>query len=231
MATDGFWNQPDVVERFAAREPDHRLAELAPALAAELGGAGAVAILDLGCAAGRNTVYLAERGFDVRAVDSAGAMVERTRARLSPIVGAEEAARRVRRGSMDDLSAFANGSFDLVIALGIFHNASSPDEWYRAAGEAVRVLGPGGRLLVAHFTPETDLTGKGIEPVPGVDNLYSGFHSGYAVLLDAEALDRGFAALGLEPEVASDTVRVEMEVGRRVVVNALYRKPGSLDLS
>ncbi|HET7321535.1 MAG TPA: hypothetical protein VFI96_03500 [Longimicrobiaceae bacterium] len=33
--------------------------------------------------------------------------------------------------------------------------------------ETARVLRPGGRLLVDHFTPEVDLTEEGVRPVEG----------------------------------------------------------------
>ena len=64
-------------------------------------------------------------------------------------------------GRMDDLGDFADGSFDLVVALGVYHCATRRGEWDSALAETARVLRVGGRLLVAIFTPETDLTGEG----------------------------------------------------------------------
>jgi SAM-dependent methyltransferase len=150
-------------------------------------------------------------------------MVARTRARLGERLGEEAAARRVVRGRMDDLSRWPDGRFDLVVALGVHHSASSWAEWQRAADEVGRVLAPGGRLLFNQFTPEVDLTGDGVTPVPGEPHVYDGFPAGRAVLLEADVLDREWGRRGLEPEVRSDTVRVELEEGgRRVSVNALY---------
>ncbi|HKK08032.1 MAG TPA: class I SAM-dependent methyltransferase [Gemmatimonadota bacterium] len=217
---EGFWNRPEQVERMAGREPDERLAGLVE----RLGDPGETRVLDLGCAAGRNTAFLARRGFDVHALDAAPAMVERTRERVAEAVGRLEAARRVREGRMDDLGAWPDGAFDLVIALGILHNAASGEEWDRALGEVVRVLRPGGRLLVANFAPGTDLAGRGAAPVPGREHVYDMADVGRLTLLDADGLDREMAARGLRPETPSGTVEIEMDTGRRVVVNALYRK-------
>jgi SAM-dependent methyltransferase len=217
---DHFWEQPEVVDQFAAREPDHRLRAMVP----EYAEPSSVRVLDLGCAGGRNTVFLAERGFDVQAVDASEAMVRRTRERLADLLGADEAARRVRTGPMDDLSAFGEGAFDLVVALGIYHNARSVEEWERAVAETARVLKPGGRLLVNHFTPEVDLTGEGVTPVAGVRNLYEGFPGGRAVLLDAASLDAAMRRHGLETLVPSVTVTAATDKGRRVSVNALYER-------
>ena len=183
------WEDPESVARFAGRDPDLRLLEILDAV----DDPGSLRVLDLGCAAGRNTAVLAERGFDFHALDGSRAMIEHTRGRAEGLVGAAQAARRVHHGRMDDLSRFDAESFDLVIALGVFHCAASGEEWHRAVAEAARVLAPGGRLLVAVFTPETDLHGRGIEPVPDEPNVYSGFSSGRTFLLDRASLDRAMA--------------------------------------
>lgn len=212
-----FWERAEVVERFASRPPDHRLA----ALVEEYADPASVRVLDLGCAGGRNTVLLAERGFQVWATDSSAAMVERTRDRVAAIPGRLEAADRVRRSRMDSL-AFPDDWFDLIVALGVYHNAATREEWERAVAESARVLKPGGRLLVNQFTPEVDLTGRGVTPVAGEPGVYEGMPDGRGVLMDAGELDAAMARHGLRPEVPSGTVRVETEEGRRVSVNALY---------
>ncbi|MBX6364954.1 MAG: class I SAM-dependent methyltransferase [Gemmatimonadetes bacterium] len=216
----GFWEQPEVVADFAARAPDHRL----QALLAEYEDPQSTRVLDLGCAGGRNTVLLAERGFDVHAIDASSAMVAETHRRVAAILGDAEARRRIRVGRMDDLSDFADASVDLVVALGILHNAGNWAEWEMAVGEAVRVLRPGGKLLVALFSPETDLTGAGVRAVPGEAHVYDGLPAGRATLLSAPELDAAMARFGLAPSVPTTTGSTTTERGRRVSVNALYRK-------
>lgn len=220
MTGNSFWEQSEIVEQFASRAPDHRLLRLIDSY----DDPAATTVLDLGCAGGRNTVLLAERRFDVRALDASQAMVERTRVRVAEILGAEEARERVSTGSMDDLSAFPDASFDLVVALGVYHGARSLSEWERALAETARVLRVGGRLLVNHFTPEVDITGEGVRAVMDEPGVYEGLPHDRSVLVDATTLDGAMARHGLVPEVPSDTVRVETERGRRVSVNALYRR-------
>lgn len=218
-----FWEAPEQVEKFAAREPDVRLRELLPSL----GDPASVRVLDLGCAGGRNTVLLGRAGFDVWALDASGAMVEETRRRLAPVLGPQEAGRRVARGTMDDLARFASRSFRLVVALGVFHAARSAGEWDRAVAEAARVLVPGGLALVSSFAPGTDLTGDGMTPVPGTRHVYRGAPSGPMFLLHADELDGGMARHGLRPVEETETVRIDTGTGRRVTVNGLYRRSGS----
>jgi SAM-dependent methyltransferase len=218
--TNSFWDSPENVARFAAREPDVRLTQLILGYA----DARAVRVLDLGCAAGRNAVLLAERGFDVFAVDASSAMAARTRERVAAILGEAEAARRVRVGRMDDLGWAADESFELVVALGLYHCAQSRAEWDRALSESARVIAAGGKLLVSVFTPETDLTGRGLTPVAGEPNVYDGFESGRSFLVDAATLDAELARFGLTPLEPTRTARPRVETGRRVSANGLYVK-------
>lgn len=215
-----FWERPDIVARFAEREPDHRLAELVEGYERP----PKTTVLDLGCAGGRNTVLLATRGFDVHAVDASAAMVAETRRRVAEVLGEEEGEARVRRGRMEDLSSYSTDSFDLVVSLGLLHNAGSWARWSRGADESARVVRPGGRMLVAHFSPETDLTGEGVRPVEGEPHVFEGFPGGRATLLHPAELDAEMADRGLTPEVPTTTGTTVLEKGRRVSVNALYRK-------
>ena len=216
-----FWERPDIVTRFAEREPDHRLAELVEDYLAP----SAVRVLDLGCAGGRNTVFLARRGFDVIARDSAQAMVEETRRRLAAILGEAEAEARVRVASMDRLEDVADGSVDLLVALGVYHNARTGGEWDRALAEAHRVLVRGGRVLVSDFTDKLDPEGRGLTRVEGEDHVFLGASSGRVYLLSAEELDREMIRRGFAPLGPTETVTRDTENGgRRVTANGFYRK-------
>jgi len=223
MNASSFWERPDVVERFGSREPDRRLARWLSQR-----DATALRCLDIGCAAGRNSLVLAEAGAEVWALDSSAAMVEAARARLAPTIGAAAAEQRVVRGAMDDLGAFPDRAFDLVIALGAFQNAGSADEWERTLAGAARLLAPGGHCLVANFAPDSQPRGVALERVPGEADVYYGFGGPHdrITLLAPEALDAAFARHGLEPAEPTQAVRVATERGHRTTVNALYHKPG-----
>jgi SAM-dependent methyltransferase len=215
-----FWEQPDTVDRFAAREPDEELL----GLLGRWDQPARVRALDLGCAAGRNTVALAERGFDIWSLDSSRAMRARTRERLAKLIGKAEATRRVRDGVMSDLSFFADDSFALVVALGVYHNATRREEWDRTLAETARVLAPEGLLLTAVFTPETDLTGDGISPVADEPHVYEGLPSGRVFFVEPQVLDEEMARFGLSPERPIRVVVKATEVERRVINRGLYRK-------
>jgi SAM-dependent methyltransferase len=219
VKVDTVWEDPERVEEFARKRPDHRLVALIEAEA----DPRRLRALDVGCAGGRNAVFLAERGVDVVATDGSAAMVERTRERLAAILGPEEAARRVIRSSMEVAPGIDDGSIDLVVALGIYHNARGAGEWQAALGETARVLRGGGRALVSVFTPQTDLDGRGHTPVPGVPHLYERPDGRRLYMVDLATLDRDMAAHGLDPLEPTTLAEGQVELGRRVSVNGLYR--------
>jgi len=215
-----FWERPEIVEKFAGREPDRRLAEWL-SVRDDLEG---LRVLDVGCAGGRNSVYLARSGCDLHAFDSSLPMVRRTRFRSVNVLGEREAARRVRVGRMELLGGFRDRSFDLVVALGVFHSAPDRATYELALAESARVLDVEGHLLLANFAPGTELEGTVMEPVPGEPDVYIGHESGRHVLLGAEALDKALDRHGLSPVVPTETVEATGEAFRRITVNGLYRK-------
>ncbi|MFN2443325.1 MAG: class I SAM-dependent methyltransferase, partial [Thermoanaerobaculia bacterium] len=168
---------------------------------------------------------LARRGCSVRAVDLSESMVEATRRRLAAIIGEDQAERRVIQGSMTDLSFIPDGSIDLVVALGIYHQAANSAEWRLAISETARVLRGGGRLLSAQFGPGTDLTGEHGHPIGGEEHVYSIREGSQVVLFDSSELDRRMMEHGLTMLSPTSTVeRPHEPCGRRVTVNALYQK-------
>ncbi len=219
--TDPFWERQEVVERFASRPPDDRLVALLSGLPRT------TRVLDLGCAAGRNTDWIAQQGFDVYACDASEAMVEYTRGRLRPHLGEAEARRRVVRCYMDDLSLFPTGFFDFVVALGIYQQAQTVQEWHRAVAETARVLRTDGRLLVQHFAlgsqpwPEPL---REVEPFVFEASPPDGVVRRF-VLLDAATLEAWMAGHGLLPEAPTrTTTRATEEGGFWRNLHALYRK-------
>jgi SAM-dependent methyltransferase len=214
------WEQPERVEEFAKRDADVRLMALVDRYRAP----STVCILDLGCAGGRNTVELARLGFDVFARDSSSAMIAKTRERVAAITGELDASRRVREGRMEDLSEFTDGFFDLIVALGLYHNARDREGWERALLESARVLKKEGLVLVANFSPRCDPDGKGMHPVDGEPGVYIGFGGERLFLMEADELDGEMSRHGLVPVTPSQTATKKTEKGTRVVVNALYKK-------
>jgi tellurite methyltransferase len=98
-------------------------------------------VLDAGCGAGRNLVYLLRNGFDVSGNDAdarAIAQVRALAAALSPGTAAD-----FRVEAIENLS-FADASFDVVLASAVLHFAKDEAHFAAMVTQLWRVLKPGG---------------------------------------------------------------------------------------
>jgi arsenite methyltransferase len=111
-------------------------------------------ILDLGCGRGAVLLMAAQHlttgravGADLwRKVDQSGNSIEATRRNAL----AEGVADRVELHTTDMTALpFANNSFDVVVSSMAIHNINTAQGRKKAIEEAVRVLRPGGRLMIA----------------------------------------------------------------------------------
>jgi SAM-dependent methyltransferase len=98
--------------------------------------------LEIGAGTGTNSIYLAERGFDVVGIDVAPRAVERANAKL------DGGALRCRFVTLNFLAASpANDPFDFVFDRGCFHVFDEPEERAQFASRVAAALVPGGFWL------------------------------------------------------------------------------------
>ncbi len=223
-ARNAFWNRREMAVRMGDRPPDERLVAL---LNAE---PDVRRVLDVGCAGGRNTVLAAERGLDVHAFDAADAMVALTRERLEPIVGPDEARRRVRCATLEDEAAWRPASeapFDLVVALGVLQDLPDEPAVRAAIVRIEKALVPGGRVLVANFGPDSRPAGTPLVPVDGAPHVYLGFaHDGRRMTLPGAAtLTAWFEEAGLLADGEREVRTRPTDEGVRTTIAARFRKP------
>ncbi|WP_051574200.1 bifunctional 2-polyprenyl-6-hydroxyphenol methylase/3-demethylubiquinol 3-O-methyltransferase UbiG [Mycobacterium sp. URHB0044] len=104
--------------------------------------------LDLGCGAGRNTLYLARRGWQVTGIDMISHAVAIARSRA---VGDASGARFLRGDvtRLDDLDI--GDGYDLIVDSGCYYNLSDGQRDAYADG-VTRVAAPGALLCMAGFT-------------------------------------------------------------------------------
>jgi len=123
-------------------------------------------MLDVGCGAGQIAIPSARAGVEVTGVDIATNLIERARARAA----AEGLAIQFDEGDAEQLP-YPDASFDTVVSLIGAMFAPRPE---RVAAELVRVCRPGGRILMANWTPAGfvgqmfKVMGKHVTPPAGV---------------------------------------------------------------
>ncbi|MGD2116287.1 MAG: class I SAM-dependent methyltransferase [Acidobacteriota bacterium] len=156
--------------------------ELAGLMAAGLAPMG-TAVLDVGCGAGLEAVWLAERGCSVIGVDSSREALARADERAA----AAEVGVDWRLGSVYALPV-ADASIGLALDRGCLHGIDREDRPDYAA-EIARVLRPGGRLLLRGAAEDDEEQGLVGIAGPEVDRLFppGRFGRGPVVPVELEA--------------------------------------------
>lgn len=103
-------------------------------------------LLDVACGAGQIAIPAARAGVQVTGVDIATNLIAQARARAV----AEGVPVRFDEGDAEDLP-YADASFDVVVSLIGAMFAPRPE---RVAAELLRVCRPGGRIVMANWTPQ-----------------------------------------------------------------------------
>lgn len=131
-------------------------------------------ILDAGCGAGRNLVYLLRERFDVWGVDASADAIARVR-RLAESLAPGYDAARFRVEPIEALS-LGDGSTDVVLSSAVLHFARDEAHWWAMIREMWRVLKPGGLLFarLATTVGQTELRplGGGRYVMPDGDTRY-----------------------------------------------------------
>jgi SAM-dependent methyltransferase len=169
-------------------------------------------VLDAGCGAGRNLVYLMRAGFNAWGVDESPEMIARVRqlaASIAPRLGAERfRVERVEAMTLED------DSMDVVISSAVLHFARDEQHWHAMVREMWRVLAPGGilfaRLATTVGQPRLQPLGGGRYVQPDGDTRF---------LVDHEHLIDVTTALGgsLVDPLKSSVVHDRRSMGTWVV--------------
>ena len=101
-------------------------------------------ILDLGAGTGAYSLYFAQKGYEVDAVELADNNIRAFREKLTP-----ELPVRLVQGNALDLSRYADASFDLVLCFGPLYHLHDSKNRDRCIQDALRVCKPDGILFFA----------------------------------------------------------------------------------
>lgn len=165
------WENPRTVAGFVNASPNEVLLAFARTRLAATGGNATC--LDIGCGAARNTLPLGAMGWDVAATDLSAPMLAAAAERIRSAPPDVAARVRLVLAPMAPLP-FADATFDLVVAHGIWNLARTGDEFRAAVAEAARVARPGAGLFLFTFSRAT--LPAAAAPDPGETFVFSSWN-------------------------------------------------------
>lgn len=112
-----------------------------------------IKVADLGCGAGRYTIWLAQKGFNVYACDASAGMLNRTKEGLKKI-GYQDIEDKVVLSRLENL-VFGDNMFDIILANGVIHNTYTVEGFLQCLKECIRVLKRDGIFYLSVFTSDT----------------------------------------------------------------------------
>ena len=138
MSTTGGWDWDKALQEMPGRWTE--VADELFSFSHEMHNCGCQSVFDLGCGAGRHSVFLAQQGFAVSASDISPSAIEKTRANLQQ-AGTDATLYQIDMTEWP----FSDAQFDAVVAFNVVYHA------HRAEVETIlhqinRVLSPGGRF-------------------------------------------------------------------------------------
>ncbi|MGB3183882.1 MAG: class I SAM-dependent methyltransferase [Cyclobacteriaceae bacterium] len=111
-------------------------------------------LLDAGCGEGRNLVYLLKNGYQCYGADTNADALRMLRFQLNSLAPGYPA----ERFAQADLKSlpYEDSTFHTVLCIAVLHFSENEEDFRRMFGELVRVLQPGGKMLI-RMTDSTDM--------------------------------------------------------------------------
>ena len=101
-------------------------------------------ILEIGAGTGAYSLYYANKGYKVDAIELSKSNVEVSKSKIT-----ENLDINIIQGNAVDLSAYKDNTFDITLCLGPLYHLFKEEETKSAIKEAIRVTKPGGKIYLA----------------------------------------------------------------------------------
>jgi len=98
-------------------------------------------VIDIGCGEGTNACFLEDKGMEVIGIDASEELIDQGLKRYPRLTG------RIHVGDALSLD-FDDSAFDVATLIGVLHHIYSRDDQLKAIREGLRVVRPGGIVLI-----------------------------------------------------------------------------------
>ncbi|MBQ6863529.1 MAG: class I SAM-dependent methyltransferase [Clostridia bacterium] len=109
-------------------------------------------IIEIGAGTGRYSVALAEKGYDVTAVELVEHNIDIMKKKVKPLYNIT-----ICQGNACDMSCFADESFDIVLLLGPMYHLFTDEDKHKALDEAIRIAKKGGIIFASYCNNDTTI--------------------------------------------------------------------------
>lgn len=126
-------------------------------------------VLEVGAGTGRYSLAIAEKGFEVHAIELIQHNIDILKSKISEGLNIA-----VRQGNAVDLSCYENETFDVTLVLGPLYHLFDDEDKKQAISEAMRVTKKGGVIFVAYCMNDATIMGWGFQK----GNILEGIQNG-----------------------------------------------------
>lgn len=147
---DVFWNKEETAQSFTQRPVSKYITEEIEEISSKC---EIKKVIDIGCGGGRYSKYLHDKEYDVLAIDKYPQMAK---ALIQEKI-------KFKQAEMDNIPT-KNEEFDLILSIGVIHNAQTKEEFVKTIQEFYRILQKGKYVILSVFTNDLiadDLEGIG----------------------------------------------------------------------
>ena len=200
---NNFWNKVETRDQFQNRSVSKYITDEIDKLDSES------KVIDIGCGGGRYSRYVKQKGMFVIAVDKYSNMA----------TSLSEENITFMQGCMDNLP-IQNNMFNVILSIGVIHNAVTLDEYEKAISEMYRILKKNGLIIFSVFTNDVitdDLTYVG-------NSRYEINERQPMILLSKEEINNLFHKYGFKIIKNVDEHITDVGSGKRNVYTILLKK-------
>jgi len=121
-------------------------------------------ILEVGAGTGRYSIYYANKGYDVTAIEYVEHNLDILKSKIT-----DNMTIKAEQGDAVDLSRFEDNTFDMTLVLGPLYHLYDDEDINKAISEAIRVTKKDGIIMIAYITND------GVFAEWGIDHLLTGY--------------------------------------------------------
>ena len=144
-------------------------------------------ILEIGAGTGRYSLYFADKGYKVNAIEFVQNNVDILKSHIK-----ENMNINAEQGDALDLSRFEDNSFDITLVLGPLYHLYTDEDINKAIEEAIRVTKKGGILALAYLTHDSIMVDWSLKKRHLLDGYPNDFDENFKMTSTPEGIFRAF---------------------------------------